>query len=303
MPTSYTDQFYDMDPFSPPAQNSPLNVVTYSFIDEDDNGFIEIGDTFEGNLITGVYPGDEIRVRIPGTPGFTSITGVTFYVAGGGRHFTPIDGTILVDSLFNRTLDTVSNSPVPIGDLFPPCFTTGTLIETEDGLRKVEDLQPGDRVRTADHGLQPLLHLCRQQFPAQGKFAPVMIRAGALGNARDLRVSQEHRMVVADWRAELYVGQSEVLVAAKHLVNGRGIVIETGGRVEYIHLLFANHEIVFAEGIASESYLPSHAVKLAEADVNRETLAFFPESGAGHAPPDKTARIVARRREALLLAS
>lgn len=302
MPTSYTDQFYDMDPFSPPARNTTLPVVNYTFVDENDNGFIEIGDTFEGQLITGVYPGDEIRVRLPGG-GFDRITGVTFYVAGGGRHFTPIDGTVLVEADFNRTIGTVSNSPVPVGDLAPPCFTAGTLIETEDGLRRVEDLCAGDLVRTADHGMQRLLHLARQRFPAQGKFAPVLIRAGAMGNTRDLRVSQEHRMLVADWRAELYVGQPEVLVAAKHLVTGRDIVIETGGMVDYVHLLFATHQIVFAEGIASESYLPWRAVQRADAGVHGETLAFFPELDTGAARLARTVRPVARRREALLLAS
>ncbi|MFA5582109.1 MAG: Hint domain-containing protein, partial [Paracoccaceae bacterium] len=36
------------------------------------------------------------------------------------------------------------------------CFTPGTLIDTPDGPRLVEDLRPGDLVLTADHGAQPL---------------------------------------------------------------------------------------------------------------------------------------------------
>ncbi|MBJ6371863.1 Hint domain-containing protein [Sedimentitalea arenosa] len=301
MPTTYSDQFYRMDPFAPPAPGTTLSITGLSYTDEDDDGFIEIGDTLDGRTITGVYPGDRIRVQLPNGQ-FDNITGVTFYLPGGERYFTPTDGTILQESTFVRTLRTVGNSPVPVGDLAPPCFTAGTLVMTDSGLRPVEALEPGDLVLTADEGLRPLLHLARRQFPALGKFAPVLIRAGAMGNPRDLCVSQEHRMLVSGWRAELYTGQAEILVAAKHLVNGRDIVIREGGQVEYVHLLFDRHQIVFAEGIASESYLPSHAVRAAEAGVNREILAMFPGLAAQAARIDRTARPVARRREATLLA-
>lgn len=301
MPTTYSDQFFAMDPFAPPASGTTLPVTNYSFTDQDDNGFIEIGDTFDGRPITGVFFGDRIRVRLPSGQ-FDNITGVTFYLPGGDRFFTPTDGTILVESTFVRTIRTVGNTPVPVADLAPPCFASGTHVMTSRGPCAVETLRPGDLIRTADHGLQPLLHLVSRVFPACGKFAPVLIRAGALGNARDLRVSQEHRMLIAGWRAELYTGQSEVLVAAKHLVNGRDIVLCEGGQVEYVHLLFDRHQIVFAEGIPTESYLPSHAVRAAEAGVNREILALFPELDPRDGLTDRTARPVALRREALLMA-
>lgn len=302
MPTTYSDDFYEMDPFDPPSRGTNLSPVTFSFTDENDDGFIEIGDTFGGDAITGVYPGDVITVRIPGT-GLVTITGVTFYVDGGGRYFTPIDGTTLEASRFRETVSTVSNEPVPVSDLFPPCFTVGTLIDTETGPRRVEDLQPGDRIVTADCGLQPLLRLERCDAPAVGKFAPVLFRAGAIGNNRDLWVSQEHRMLQSDWRAELYFGQPEVLVAAKHLVNGNDIVLEEGGRVEYVHLLFDRHQIVFAEGVPSESYLPSHAVKAAQTGIDHETLALFPDLAHCARALAETARPVAKRCEAMMMAA
>ncbi|MEL7082704.1 MAG: 1-acyl-sn-glycerol-3-phosphate acyltransferase, partial [Pseudomonadota bacterium] len=46
--------------------------------------------------------------------------------------------------------------------------------------------------------------------------APVTIEAGAIGNARPLIVSQEHRIYFADDTAALLFGTSEVLIAAKH---------------------------------------------------------------------------------------
>ena len=40
MPTSYTDQFWLIDPFSPPPSGSTLLVQTYDLIDADDDGDI-----------------------------------------------------------------------------------------------------------------------------------------------------------------------------------------------------------------------------------------------------------------------
>jgi hypothetical protein len=50
-----------------------------------------------------------------------------------------------------------------------------------------------------------------------------------------------------------------VLVAAKHLVNCDTIYLRKGGDVDYVHLLFAEHEIITAAGIPSESYFPEFA--------------------------------------------
>lgn len=46
---------------------------------------------------------------------------------------------------------------VPYSRLAVPCFTPGTLIETPDGPRAVEDLQVGDLVSTLDNGVQKLI--------------------------------------------------------------------------------------------------------------------------------------------------
>lgn len=46
---------------------------------------------------------------------------------------------------------------------------------------------------------------------------------GAGGSNRPLLVSPQHRMLCDDWRAQMLFGETEVLVAAKHLVNDRTI--------------------------------------------------------------------------------
>ena len=219
-------------------------------------------------------------------------TGVTFYLSDGREVFTPTDGKALQEGTFvsSSITDTSDDFGVPNGfgsvnvaggDLGPPCFTPGTLIDTPAGARKVEDLKPGDLITTADHGAQPLLWVGRTTVEAQGRLAPVRFEAGVLGLTHPLLVSPQHRMLVDDWRAPYLFGHSEVLIAAHCLVNGSTVTRVEGGEVEYIHLLFARHEIVIANGAKSESYYPGHAVTQGDREAQAEVLRLFPELRAG----------------------
>jgi len=99
-----------------------------------------------------------------------------------------------------------------------------------------------------------------------------------LGNDRDLLVSQLHRMLITDWRAELMFGEPEVLAAAKHLINGDTIHMAEGGEVEYFHMLFDAHEIVTANGAPSESFHPGEqGMSWLEEEVREEIFSIFPE--------------------------
>lgn len=142
------------------------------------------------------------------------------------------------------------------------CFTYGTLIDTPDGPRLIETLRPGDLVTTLDNGSQPLRwvgtrRVTRQELLAQPAFHPVLFEPGSMGNTRPLLVSPQHRMLLNDWRAQVYFGEDQVLIAAKAMVNGRTIrqVMPDDG-VTYCHLLFDRHEVILAEGALSESFHP-----------------------------------------------
>ena len=82
------------------------------------------------------------------------------------------------------------------------CFTRGTLIKTDQGERPIEELAAGDMVLTMDHGYQPIRWIGSSKRAATGDLAPILIRKGALGNDRDLRVSPQHRMLLQGWQAE-----------------------------------------------------------------------------------------------------
>lgn len=184
-----------------------------------------------------------------------------------------------------------------------PCFTAGTLILTDSGEKPVETLKLGEGVVTRDNGVQPLRWIGRRQVQAEGDFAPVAIAAGTYGNHRRLLVSPQHRVLVHDALAELYFGDSEVLVAAKDLVDGDRIARCEGGTVTYVHLMFDSHQIVFSDGMATESFLPGpQTTDLFEQPVVDEILSLFPEldpgTGRGYSP---AARRVLRAFEAQLI--
>lgn len=135
-------------------------------------------------------------------------------------------------------------------------FTAGTMITLANGAQKpVEDLAVGDRILTRDDGPQPIRWIGQQTVRAVGAFAPICIREGVLNNTRDLLVSPDHRLFIYQRRDHLGAGRSELLVRARHLVNGDTVARRAGGFVDYYQMLFDTHQIIYAEGIAAESML------------------------------------------------
>lgn len=178
----------------------------------------------------------------------------------------------------NEEGDAAFSSDVANG-LIVICFAAGTLIETPGGPRFVESLHEGDAVNTLDDGPQPILWIGHVRVPGDGVNTPIRIKRGALGNIRDLWVSPNHRMLMRGSKAELLFGEDEVLVAAKHLVNGTTIFPEPRPVVEYWHFLCEAHQVVFAEGCATETLYPgSVALDSIEADAQDEILGLLQET-------------------------
>jgi len=167
-----------------------------------------------------------------------------------------------------------------------PCFTPGTLIATPKGERRVEDLREGDRVITRDNGIQEIRwigekRLDRGELMRQPELKPVLIQAGSLGNGlpeRDMLVSPNHRMLVANDKTALYFEEREVLVAAKHLIDTDGVDQVEALGVSYIHFMFQQHEVVLSDGTWSESFQPGDYSMKGIGDLQRaEILTLFPE--------------------------
>jgi hypothetical protein len=183
------------------------------------------------------------------------------------------------------------------------CFVAGTRIATLDGEVEIETLQAGDMVLTMDSGYRPIRWIGSTKVSAVGNLAPILFRKGTLSNTRDLMVSPQHRMFLSGWQAEILFAENEVLAAAKHLVNDNSVVRVEGGEVEYFHILFDEHEIIFAEGSPSESFHPGREGWGALSEETRaEILTLFPQlAGVNFDAYGPSARTTLKGHEAQLV--
>ncbi|MEM9784995.1 MAG: Hint domain-containing protein [Pseudomonadota bacterium] len=207
----------------------------------------------------------------------------------------------LVDGVSYIKVDGDNNGDVLYTD-FIPCFAADTLIDTKNGPIPAKNIAIGDMVRTRDHGFRPVRWVGGTEVAAQGALAPIVFAPGSLGNVTELVLSPEHRVLVNHAQAELLFGAAEVLVAAKHLCGLPGIAQHEGGTVHYVHMMFDDHQIVYANGVACESfYLSGNSVSGVDAAQRRELLALFPSLAEGIAAFGGAVAPPLRQFEALLL--
>lgn len=167
------------------------------------------------------------------------------------------------------------------------CFTPGTRIATATGAVPVEELREGDRILTKDNGPQELVwiggrHISGARLYAMPELRPVRLRASALGvdvPDDELIVSPGHRIVVRGPAARRLFNEDEVLAAARDLVNDHSILIDRRLReVSYIHLMLDAHQIVFANGVETESFHPGgDAMDRLADDQRRRLIGAIPE--------------------------
>ncbi len=177
----------------------------------------------------------------------------------------------------------VADNPLAGGVI---CFTPGTRITTPDGPKLIETLRPGDVIQTKDDGPQPILWAGSRRMTGARLFAmphlrPVRVRMGALGAGRpdgDLVISPQHRLLVKGPSAQALFNVPEVLVAACDLVNDRSILIDSALKeVTYVHILLERHQVVWANGLETESFHPSNTSLETVNPVQRsELLSIFP---------------------------
>ncbi len=108
-----------------------------------------------------------------------------------------------------------------------------------------------------------------------------------------------------DWRADVMFGEPEgVLVPAFALCNDSTIREEKPTEdVTYIHIVFDNHEIIYADGIEAESFHPAaRTVAGLGAEQRQELLELFPELAEGELFAYDAARGELRGRTAMILA-
>lgn len=170
------------------------------------------------------------------------------------------------------------------------CFTKGALILTPEGTRKVEDLGIGDNVVTGDGRHQPVrwigrCKLSRRELAANPKLCPIEFKKDSLGKnypERDLIVSPQHRIAIGSHVFGLYYGCDVMLAPAIGLVNGSTITkLPPSHPVEYIHIMLDKHELVYVDGIWTESLFPGDiALSALSDDAKQELFEMFPDIGS-----------------------
>jgi hypothetical protein len=160
---------------------------------------------------------------------------------GGGLYSLAFTGT------YQQSDFEVMNGAVGI-----TCFVSGTRIATKHGELLVEDFAIGDLVRTKFTGLMPVKWIGHRRIdcsrhPDPRKVWPVRVVAGAFGKQlphHDLWLSPDHA-----------VFEDGVLIPIKRLINGCTITQEPREEVTYFHMELDQHDVLFAEGLPTESYL------------------------------------------------
>ncbi len=243
-------------------------------------------------------PGGLTITQINGIP---VIAGDTIVLSNGQTVTLNANGTLLISSngatetiYFNYTIENSLGETdiglVQVNNIVLPCFVAGTEILTGCGAKKVEDLKIGDMVLTCDNGLQSIRWIGNKSVPAQGALAPIQITKGTFGTKADLKLSPQHKVLLSGAWAELLFGESEVLVPAKNLINDQTIrQVENDGDVQYFHVLFDAHQIIWSNGLLTESYHPGpDSMAGFDSAAQAEILGLFPdldvETGAGYGP-------------------
>jgi hypothetical protein len=245
----------------------------------------------------------------------TGATSGTYDTIGAADSITvDIAGPIVrLEVTFIRTAGTSRTGQVGIGNLAfdPICFVQGTRILSKRGDILVENLKVGDEVMTRDSGYKKIQWIGSQRFAPQTlnsktNLVPVCIKKDAFGVGvpeSDLRVSQQHRILIRDWRTRVLFDEEEMLAPAKGLLNDGSITLDLSmAEVVYFHILFDEHEVIFSNGLATESFhTGQNALSSIDQKSRDEVLSIFPSLRGNSDACGEPARAVLSVREAAVL--
>lgn len=146
----------------------------------------------------------------------------------------------------------ISDRIEPIGPM--PGMTATTPVATPFGPKAIGDLKRGELVETLSGEAVPVLQVLRRTVPAYGLFEPVRLRHPYFGLERDIVVSPGQRLVIGGSRVEYLFSAEQVLVPARHLINGSAALRERDHQlVTYTQILLPDHEAIHAAGTFMES--------------------------------------------------
>ncbi|MDB2369142.1 Hint domain-containing protein [Octadecabacter sp.] len=270
--------------------SNDLSVLTPTTVNGKDVYLIEAGDATNfnglalseavslsenGTVFSFLSFDDTAGVVTPTTGPAAGLTSTDIGMAGAGSSLETADGGA---TYFTQTTPDPNNVV---------CLTTGAAVQTKNGLVNVEDLAEGMQILTYEGEYQVLRKVFSRKvrevdLKENQKLFPVRICAGALGNGsptQDLLVSRQHRMLVSSPIVKRMFDKTNVLIASVRLISLPGIFVDGSIKnIKYFHLLFDRHEVIFANGAATESlFLGVEAMKSLPIQSKEELRAIFPD--------------------------
>jgi hypothetical protein len=166
------------------------------------------------------------------------VTGSGTDIFSGNSYYAESQGTL------GGTIDVVYT--------YIACFVAGTHIATAQGDRRIEDLKPGQAVRSVLRGTATISWVGQRQVdclrhPSPDTVRPILVRAGAFDDtapSRDLYLSPDHAVYI-----------DGMLIPIRLLTNGDTIQQVEAARVSYWHVELDTHDILLAENLPTESFL------------------------------------------------
>jgi Hint domain len=210
-----------------------------------------VGSNDFNGTVEGFAKGDKIIVASPGggdKVNFDSATDVLTVTHGGATLETiQLSGDYTSDAFKLHHSDGVDTIT-----LTAACYVRGARILSDRGNVAIEDLKIGDRVMTRSGETRPIIWIGQRKVdcashPKPELVWPICVSRNAFGEnlpERDLWLSPGHN-----------VFSEGVIMPIEALINEKTVTQHRLQSVEYWHIELDAHDIVFAEGLPSESYL------------------------------------------------
>ncbi|MBR9850678.1 MAG: Hint domain-containing protein [Rhodobacteraceae bacterium] len=174
---------------------------------------------------------------------------------------------------------------IAVPELVPHRFTGGIAeganLRTPCGLRRIEIVRAGDLIVTRN-GLKPVQmvwkrRVTKEQMLAQPALAPIRLRPRAIGPMmpqRDLLVAPDHRLLIPGFRLGGVADDKSVLTEARKIAGSSDAIFADNSMesITYYQLVFEEHQVLAANGLPVESFLPDAAAIAALAGEIREEL-------------------------------
>jgi hypothetical protein len=214
---------------------------------ESNTGQLNIDPTQFSGTIANFVPGDTLDFTgLTGPSTGTLVNGNTLEVVNNG---TTIDITLTPGADFSGETFSIDSNGALTSQA--PCFLRDTLIRTDRGEIRVQDLSVGDKVETLSGAFNPIVWIGTGKIlvsPGKRSDAtPVIVRKNALEQGvpyYDLRITKGHALYL-----------DGVLIPAEFLINHRTIHWDDHKReVEFYHIELETHDVLVANGAAAESY-------------------------------------------------